>query len=152
MIHAKPFGEQAMMRGDHVVVVVLREMRVQAVAGLRGFSVADAIRKNDVVAPGIQKLARAEKFVCKNRGEELMAGAAGTVQNQDRVGDAALRVLCRLSQCCVMQAQLWQRFAGAELEILYDIVAFGRGGCAGLLCLRVGFAEENNREQTNEKT
>src|SRR5207248_6752588 len=128
MIHAEPFSEQAMVRGNHVVVIVLGKVRVQAVAGLRRFSVADAVRKNDVVARSIEKLARAEQFARKNGREELMTGAAGAVQDQDRVGDAALRVLCRSSQCHVMKAQFGQRFAGTELEILHNKVALRSSG------------------------
>src|SRR5689334_20216027 len=133
MVHAEPLREQAVVRGDHVVVIVLWETRVQAVAGLRGFSVADAVGKNDVVTRGVQKLARAEKFTRKNGREELMPGATGAVQDQNRVGDASLRVLCGLAQCRVMQTQLGQRFARPKLKILRDKVALRGSRRRGLL-------------------
>ena len=153
MVHAEPFGEQAMVRGDHVIVVVLRKMRVQAVAGLRRFSVADTIWKNDVIARRVEKLSRAEELAGKNGCEELMAGATGAVKNQNRVGDAALRIARGLAQGCVVQPKLWQRFAGAKLEILDHKFALGRGGSrGGVLCGGGPSAEENKRDRANEET
>ena len=38
MVHTQPFGEQPILRGDHVVVGVPREARVQPVARLGGFA------------------------------------------------------------------------------------------------------------------
>ena len=60
MIDAEALAEQLVVRGDHVVVVVLRKMRVQSVAGLRGLSVADAVGKDDEVARRVQKLPRSK--------------------------------------------------------------------------------------------
>src|SRR5260370_29339620 len=39
-------SQQAVVTQHHVVVVVLREMRVKAVAGLRRLPMTDAVRKN----------------------------------------------------------------------------------------------------------
>src|SRR5262245_37769313 len=103
-------------------------MRVQTVAGLRGFSMPDAVGKNDVVARRIEELARPEQFTRKNRREELMARAACSVQDQDGVGGTPMRVACGLSQRRVMKPQLRQRFARAKLEVLRDIVALRRRG------------------------
>jgi len=73
VIHAEAFAKELVVRGDHVVIVVLWKMRVQAVAGLRGFSVADAVGKNDVVTRGIEKLSGPKQFSGKNGRKELMS-------------------------------------------------------------------------------
>ena len=58
MIDAEACAKELVVRGDHVVIVVLREVSVQLVAGLRRFPMADAVRKNDEVSRGVQELAR----------------------------------------------------------------------------------------------
>src|SRR5215471_11210515 len=138
------------MGGDHVVVVVLREMRVHPITWLRGFSVADAVGKNDVVACNVKKLSGSVQCARKIRDEELMAGAAGAVQNQNRICDAALRVARGLSQRRVMQPQLRQRFARAKLEVLRDIVALRRRGYRSLLRGCGQCLEKNSHRRASE--
>src|SRR5262252_250863 len=150
VIHAEPFDEQPIMSGNHVIIVVLRKMRAKAVAGLRGFSVADAVGKNDVVARGVEKLARPEEFARKNGREELMSGAAGAVQNQNRVADASLGVARGLPERGVMKAQLRERFTGAKKKILHDKVAFV-GRWPSLLPRGGPFAEEDHGKPSSEK-
>src|SRR5215472_6493341 len=133
MIHPERFGEQAVMRRDHVVVVVLREMRVETVAGLGRLSVADAVGKNDVVAPSIEKLPRTEQFAGKNGRKELMTRAARAMQDQNCVGDASLCIRRGLAQRGVMKAQFGQGFPGAKLEILHYKITLVRGGGGRLL-------------------
>src|SRR5438067_11656002 len=135
-----------MMRGNHVVIVVLGKMRVQAIAGLRGFSVPDAIRKNDVVARGIEKLARAEEFTGKNGRKELLCSAPGAMQNQDRIGDASLRVARGLAERGVVKTQIGERFTRAKLEMLRDKVASARGGRVRLLAGGRRLATNANRQ------
>src|SRR5215469_13010309 len=102
MVHAEAFGQQKVMGGDHVVVIVLRKMGVHPIAGLRGFSVADAVGKDNVVARNVQKLSGSVQYARKIRDEELMAGAACSVQDQNGVGGAALRIARRLPERCVV--------------------------------------------------
>src|SRR5215472_1283527 len=49
MAHAETFGEQAVLRLDHVGIVVFREFRFQPVGRLCAFAVTDAVRDDDVV-------------------------------------------------------------------------------------------------------
>src|SRR5260370_20303569 len=91
-------SQQAVVTQHHVVVVVLREMRVKAVAGLRGFPMTDAVRKNDVIARGVEKLARAKQLAGKDGLQKLMARATRPVKNQDAVDDAALGVAHGLAE------------------------------------------------------
>ena len=80
-----------------------------------------------------------------------MSGAAGAVQNQNRVADPALRVARGLSERCVVEAQVRQRFARAKLEILHDKVAFGRGRLS-LLPSGGPLPEEDHGKQAKEKS
>src|SRR2546429_19896 len=98
MVYAKALAEKLVVRGDHVVIVVLREARVQSVARLRRFPVTNAVRKNDVVAVRIQELPGTEELPGKLLLEELLARAAGTVKNQDGVCDAADRKSGRVGE------------------------------------------------------
>ena len=50
VIDAEALAEKLVVRGDHVVIVILRKMSVPAVARLRGFPVTDTVGKNDEVA------------------------------------------------------------------------------------------------------
>ena len=111
---------------------------------------ADAVGKNDVVARSVEKLARAEQFARENGLQELLAGAAGAMEDQDGVGGTALGVARGLSERCVVKAQLRERFAGAKLEILHDKVAFGRRRRRGLLSGCRRFAQEERGKQANE--
>src|SRR5258708_931284 len=106
-------------------------MGVQAVAGLRRFSVANAIRQDDEEARRVEKLAGTEEHFCKLRLKELLAATSGAVENQNRVGDVSLRVARGISQRSVVQPQFGQRFGRAESEIVRDEIAFcrGRSGC-----------------------
>jgi hypothetical protein len=67
-------------------------MGVQAVAGLRRFSVANAIRQDDEVTRCVEELAGTKEHSCKLRLKELLAATSGAVENQNRVRDLALRV------------------------------------------------------------
>src|SRR5229473_715600 len=127
-------------------------MRVQTIAGLGRFSVADAVGKNNEVSRGVEKLARFKQFGSKNGREELMAGAAGAVKNQDGVGDAAIRVAHRLAKRRVVQAQLRQRFTGVEFEILDDEIAFGCCGNSSLLARGRHGYQDSDRAQQDEIT
>ena len=71
MIHAEALAEKLIVRGNHVVVVILREMSVHPVAGLRRFAVTDAVGKNDEVAIRIEELSWTKQFSGKDRLQEL---------------------------------------------------------------------------------
>src|SRR4029077_5708296 len=124
MIRAEAFFQERVVRGDHIVIIVLWKMGVHPVAGLRGFPVANAIRKNNEVSRGVQKLPRAKQFVSKNGRKELMTGAARAVKNQDCVRDAALRVAQGFAESGVMQPQFRQRLSRAEFEVHNNEIAF----------------------------
>src|SRR5271154_4196951 len=105
-----------MLRRHHVVVVILRKVRVHTVAGLAGFSVTDVIRQNDVVAGDIEELSRAKQHAGELRREELFAGPAGAVQKQHGVCDSAVRVAHRSAKGGVVHSQLRQGFTRLETD------------------------------------
>ena len=50
MVDAQRFGHQLVLEIDDVAVIIVREFRLESIARLAGLSVADAVRKDQVVA------------------------------------------------------------------------------------------------------
>jgi hypothetical protein len=124
------------LRGHHVGVFVLRKMSVHTVAGLAGFSVADVVGEDDVVAGDVEELAGTVEDAGKLRREKISTPAAGAVEYEDGIGDAAVGVAGAGAKGAVVQAQLGEGLAGFEVEIVRDEVAFeglvgARGAGAG---------------------
>src|SRR5690348_4410531 len=105
---------------DHVRVRIVRELHVQAVAGLARFPVADVVGKNDEVLRCVEKLARSEQQTTEGLREETSPTAAGAVHDNDRIGDLALRVLHGRSDGRIVKSQFRQSLAGGELKVLGD--------------------------------
>ena len=145
MVHAQSLFQQLVLRRDHVVIVILRKMSVHAVARLAGFSVADVIRQNDVIARDIKELPRPKKHTPELRSQELSAGTRGAVQKQHGIGNSAVRVAYRSTKGCVVYSQLGQRFARFEMEIVGNVVTFlGGGQLAWLLRRRSCWAKKQD--------
>jgi len=137
-----------MLGGDHVVIVVLRKVRAQAVTRLAGFSVADVVGKDDEVTRGVEKLSGTEEDVSKLWREELMSRAASAVKNQDGVSDLAGRVFLWLAEGRVMQAEFGEGLTRLEVEIVGDVVAFGGSGLSGdLLFLSEAVRQDEQQEK-----
>ena len=81
--HAEVLGDEAVLRVDHVVVVVSGEARAQAVRGLRGLPGADRVGKDDEVAAGVERLSGPEELAGERRGEQARARSRGAVEDQD---------------------------------------------------------------------
>ena len=124
MIDNEAVMHERVLERDHVVVVVMREARVHPVARLRGFSVADVVGKDDVIARGIEKPAGREEHVGELRPEELMPVAAGAVHDEHGVRHMALGVADGRAQRRVVDADLGHRLAGPEVEIVGEEIAF----------------------------
>ncbi len=54
MIDVEAVMHERVLGRDHVVVVVVRKARMQSVARLRGFSVADVVGEDDEMRRGIE--------------------------------------------------------------------------------------------------
>src|ERR1019366_9864173 len=120
--------QEQVLRPHHVVVRVLRKARAQAIARLARLAVADAVRKDDEVARGVEKLAGAEELSAERLGQKAGTGAARAVQDQDGVADDAGRVAPRRADRAVVQRELGQRLAGGEPKAVHHEIAFDRRG------------------------
>ena len=129
--HLQAVNEHRVLRANHVVVGVLRKARVQTVAWLAGFSVADAVGQDDEIARRIEDLAGAEQFTAEGLRQERRAGAAGAVENHHGVPDDARGISLRSPDRPIVEVEGRQRLAGAEPEIAGDEIAFGRRGKVG---------------------
>ena len=76
MLDAEAFGDQPVLRVDHVVIVVLRELGAQPVGRLGRFAVADRVGQDDEVFLRVERLARAEQFAGEGRRQHAAGGAA----------------------------------------------------------------------------
>src|ERR1700685_371157 len=111
MIDVQVLGQQSVLRAHHVLIVVLREVSMQAVARLARGAVPDGVREDDVVARRIEQLSLAEQHPGEPRREKAAARAAGTVEEQHGVRYTAMLVATGLAQGREMQAQLRQCLA-----------------------------------------
>ena len=100
VIDAQAFREQPVLRLDHVAVAVLRKFRAQAVTGLGGLAVSDAVGQHDEVASRVEGLARAKQLARELRPHELRATAAGAVTDDHRIAHDSLGVLLRECPGC----------------------------------------------------
>ena len=141
-------GQQEVLRADHVVVVVVREPRVQAVARLARLAVADAVGKDDEVLRGVEQLSGAEQLAAECARQEPCARAAGAVHDHDGVLDHARGVTVRRADRAVVQCHRRQRLATRERKSVDDEVAFDRGGEVGRT--RRHRAEQTDAEQRRE--
>src|SRR5262245_62056786 len=124
MIDAESFGEQPILRRDHVLVSITRKLRAQPITRLRRFSGADAVGHDDEMRCRIEWLTAVELFTTDLAAEESPAPPGGAVQNEHRVPSDATRVLLRLTERRVMDAQHGQRRAVSELEVAHLEVTF----------------------------
>ena len=65
MVDTQSFLEQFMLRRHHVVILVLRKVRVHSVARLAGLSMADVVGKNDEVAARVEQLPSSKQHAGK---------------------------------------------------------------------------------------
>jgi hypothetical protein len=123
LLHPQLFGEHPVLRADHVVIVVFRELHAHPVAGLRRAAVAEVVGQDHIIFARIEKLAGAEELVRELRLEELLSRAAGAVKDHHGVGNIALLVALRRAERRVVHLDFGQLFAGAKGKILEDRIA-----------------------------
>src|SRR5271154_1968724 len=112
-----------MLGRNHVVIVIAGKVRVHALAGLRGASMANAVGQDDVVLRGVEQLAGLEEDVGELGAEELRSGAAGTVQDKHCVRHTTTGVALRLTERAVMEAEFVEGFSCAEFEVVSSVIA-----------------------------
>ncbi len=111
MVHAQALGEQLVLGLDHVVVVVVWEVRVQAVGGLGRLAVADAVGEHDEIARRVEQAAGREQHLRELRPDEVLALAAGAVQDHHRIDHMAGGVAPRGPEGGVVNPELGQALA-----------------------------------------
>jgi hypothetical protein len=117
MVDVEPEGQKLIVGGDHIDITVMRESGVQPITGLAGFSMADAIREDDVILCGIKELTRTEQDSCKLIRYKLRAGAAGSVEDEHGIINPTACVPMGRAQRSVVQAQFGQDFAILKMEL-----------------------------------
>ena len=73
MIDAQAFGQQPVLRGDHVVVAVFRKAGTQLVTRFGRPAVSNIVGKHEVILRCIERLARAVQLAGKFRPQKLRA-------------------------------------------------------------------------------
>ena len=111
MINTHPLREQVVLRAHHVVIVVLRKVRVQHIARLARLPVTHIVGKDDVVAVDVEGLTRSVQNIGELRLQELPPRSSCAMQKQHSIRDVSIRIAHRLAERQVMHAQLGQSLA-----------------------------------------
>ena len=133
---AEAFFDQPVLTFHHVGVIVLRKLHPQAVGRLRRSAMADRVGQNDEIFARVERRAGAEQFAGELRREQAFGGAAGAVQDHDRLAR-------RLADGGVVQAQLRHHLAGVKFEIPRDPIGFLR--CRIIGCLSDAAQQQQSR-------
>ncbi len=139
VIDVQALGEHDLLRANHVVVVVVGEVHVQAVGGLGRLAMTDVVGEDEEVLRDVEGFAGAEEDVGEDGVEERVGVAAGAVEEEDGVVGVALRVAVRCAEGEVMEVEPPEGFTGLEVEVgdvegaVLGWPLDGFGGCGGLL-------------------
>ena len=117
MIDVEALNQHGVLRGHHVVIVVLRKVHAQTVGRFARFAVADVVRKNDVELRDIEGLAGAKEHVGKHGIKQGMGITARAMEQQDCVISVAGCILVRLAQSEIVELQLRNRFTATEVKV-----------------------------------
>ncbi len=118
--------EHVVLRAHHVAIAVVRELRVQAVAGLGRLSVPDAVGDHDEVLRRVEQPVRHEQLAREPVAQELVRVAAGPVQDQHCVVDTPARIPVRRAERDVVQPKIAHRLAVREPELRHDVRSLNR--------------------------
>src|SRR3990167_6373690 len=121
-----------MLRADHVVIVIFGEGHAHAIAGLRRAAMPDIVGQDDIIFASVERLAGAEQFARKLWLKELLAGAAGAVEDHHRIGDLTACVAPGGAERRVVNFEFGQFFASCERKILEDRITFNGVGWLGV--------------------
>ena len=92
---------------------------MQAVGGFGGVALADVVGEDEEVFGDVERLAGAEEDGGEDGVEERVGVAAGAVEEEDGVVDVACGVAVRRAEREVVELELGEGFAGAELEVVW---------------------------------
>jgi hypothetical protein len=103
MIDMEAIHQHFVLGGDHVVIVVLREVHAQAVGRLTRLAVPDIVRQDDIELGDIEWLAGSEEHIGKHWVEQGMSAAPSTMQKENGVIGMPGRVSMWLTQSEVVE-------------------------------------------------
>ena len=129
-----------MLRLDHIVVVIVRELRAQPVRRLGGAAMAERVRNDDEVFGGIERLILAEQLTRECRRQHAGGALRGAVQYEHRLSR-------RLADCRVGKADFGHGLAGMKFEVARDPLALLRRRIVGGQC---GKGQRDERENGDE--
>ena len=112
VLDAQVLVHEALVRLDHVAVVVARKACAQAVGRFARLAVADGVGKDDVVARRVERLARAEELAGEGRRQQTGARSGRAVQQHYGLAR-------RIAHRRVVQAQLRQHLPRMEAEVAH---------------------------------
>ena len=131
VIDVEAFDEHGVLRGDHVVVVVLGEVHAEAVGGFGGFAVADVVGEDEEVFGDVEGLAGAEEDVGEDGVEERVRVASGAVEEEDGVVGVTGGVAVGFAEGEVVEVEFLDGLAVFEVEVGDVVGAILRGPLAG---------------------
>src|SRR3954467_10084960 len=111
MVNAECLRAQAVIRFNDITIAVARKFCAEAVTGLRGPAVAEAVAQDNIVRGDIERLTGSEEFARKLRLEELRSVSGGTVHYEHGVRHAALGVATRGAERGVVNLHFRQTLA-----------------------------------------
>ena len=109
---------------------------------------ADIVWDDEEVSARIEQLPRGEQLTGEDRTQELLPAPARTMENQNRVGGSALRILLGLADRRIVHADFGQCLAGLETEVANDVIPFaGRRPCGGGRLRLGGYKMPTDKQQ-----
>ncbi len=98
--------------------IIIWEFRFQPIARLTRLAMTHAVRKNQIVAARVERPARIEQSLGKDRTQKCAAVSTSPMQDEDRIVDIAVGVAMRRTEGRIMDLQVVQRLAIVELIII----------------------------------
>jgi hypothetical protein len=90
--------------------------------------VADTVRKDQIVAAGVERATGIEECLRVGWAQQRTAVCSGPMENQDRIVDLALGVAVWFAERRIMDFEARQRFAVAELVVVKPSIRLCGGG------------------------
>jgi hypothetical protein len=134
---AESLGDEPVLREHHVVVVVARELRAQAVGRLRGVAGADRVGKDEEVLRRVERLPRAEQLAREWRRQHADSRPGRAVQDEHRLAG-------RRTNGRVVDSQRRNHLAGVKAKV-------GRSPVRFLRCRKVGGQRERRADQCDSE-
>jgi hypothetical protein len=148
VIDVKAFEEHGVLRGDHVVVIVLGELHAEAVGRFGGLAVADVVGKDEEVFGDVEGLAGAEEDVGEDRIEEGVGAATGAVEEEYGVVGVAGGVAMGFAEGEVVELELRDGFTIFEVKVFDRVVPVLRRPFAW--SARLGADDGRGRQEREE--